>query len=451
MMNKHHPTVRFAPSPTGFFHIGIARTALFNYFFAQKNKAKYVVRFEDTDTERSKREFEQDIYEGLAWLGVTYEEEYRQSERGELYTQEIERLLESGVAYVSRETEGEREEVIRFNNPGGEVSFEDEIRGTVTFDVSELGNFVIARSKSEPLYHLAVVIDDIAMGVTHVIRGEDHISNTPRQLLILEALGGARPVYAHIPMILAPDRSKMSKRYGAVSVSEYRNLGFLPEALVNYLALLGWNPGTDEEVLSTGEIVEQFDLSRIQRSGAVFSIEKLRWFNEQHLKARPFDVQQAGLVEFLNERSGAIERTKELSRHIQENAALAHTVLERISVYSDAEKLLGEGEYDFVFERPEIEVDKLVWKDTSESVTASHLDYIRSVIEGMDQDALSPEEIKSEIWDYATEKGRGEVLWPLRYTLSGKERSPDPFTLGAILGKEETVARIDNARAALAS
>ncbi|MEK7506432.1 MAG: glutamate--tRNA ligase, partial [Patescibacteria group bacterium] len=209
---------RFAPSPTGNLHVGSARTALFNYLFTKKHGGTFLLRIEDTDKERSKKEFEDDILHGLSWLGISYDGEIvRQSERTVLYKTYLERIVASGAAYEAEENKDKTGKVIRFKNPNKTVAFHDLIRGDISFDTAELGDFVVAKDKETPLYHLAVVVDDHEMGITHVIRGEDHISNTPRQILIQEAIGAKRPLYAHIPLILAPDRSKLSKRHGAVS------------------------------------------------------------------------------------------------------------------------------------------------------------------------------------------------------------------------------------------
>jgi len=239
---------RFPPSPTGYLHIGRARTALFNYLFTQKNKGKMVFRIEDTDKERSKKEYEDNIIECLEWLGISYDlGPLRQSERNDIYEKYIKILIDNGSAYVSKENteNGGRSEVIRFKNPNKKISFSDLVRGEVTIDTTDLGDFIIAKSITEPLYHLTVVVDDHEMGITHIIRGEDGISNTPRQILIEEGIGAIRPIYAHIPLILATDKSKLSGRHGAVSVTEFRDMGYLPQAMVNFLALLGWNPGDD--------------------------------------------------------------------------------------------------------------------------------------------------------------------------------------------------------------
>ena len=270
--------VRMAPSPTGNFHVGGARTALFNFLFARKNNGKFILRIEDTDKERSKKEFEDDIFESLEWLGLKYDEFYRQSERGEIYKNYVEKMLNNDSVYEAED------KVIRFRNPNKKVKFNDLVRGEIEFDTTELKDFVIAKSADEPLYHLAVVIDDCESGITHVIRGEDHISNTPRQILIQEAIGAPRPLYAHLPLILTQDRSKLSKRkHGeSVSLGYYRDKGYSPEAVINYLALLGWNPGTEQEIFTLEELINVFDLARVHKGGAIFDEKKLAWVNRKH-------------------------------------------------------------------------------------------------------------------------------------------------------------------------
>ncbi len=277
---------RFAPSPTGHFHIGSARTAIFNYLYAKKYKGKFILRIEDTDKERSKPEFETEIEESMSWLSLDWDSSYKQSDRTDIYKEELIELLENNSAYVSKEEKGDRSEVIRFKNPNKIIEFEDSIRGKVKFDTSDLGDFVIAKSETEPLYHFTVTVDDSKMGITNIIRAEDHISNTPRQILIIEALGFDRPKYAHIPLILSSDRSKLSKRYGsgATSIIKLKEKGFLPEAVLNYLTLLGWNPGTDQEIFKKEDLIESFSLEKIQKGGAVFDEEKLKWINKNHIK-----------------------------------------------------------------------------------------------------------------------------------------------------------------------
>lgn len=440
MQTKKEKVVRFAPSPTGLLHIGSVRTALFNYLFAKKEGARFILRFEDTDKERSKKEFEENILEGLSWLDLSYDEIYKQSERTDIYKAHLERLIQSGNAYVSAEEEGDRSSVIRFKNPNHSITFMDSIRGEVTFDTTELGDFVIAKSMTEPLYNFAVVVDDLDMGVTDIIRGEDHISNTPRQILIIEALGGDRPNYAHIPMILAPDRSKMSKRHGAVSVTEYREQGFLPEALINYLAFLGWNPGGDQEVFSREELIDKFSLERVHRSGAIFSIEKLRWFNAEHLKLLPQTEKEEKIYSYLKEKNVS---ENYLSLY-KANEAFRSALSERAETLGDIYNEILSREYEYLLEPPSTEKDQLLWKDSLPETTKEHLEKVRDLLSSV-EDFSDPKNIKTAIWDYATEKGRGEVLWPTRMALSGKERSLDPFTISAIVGKIETIKRIESA------
>ena len=435
---------RFPPSPTGYFHIGSARTALFNYLFAAQHKGTMRLRFEDTDKERSKKEFEDDIVAGLTWLGISYAPDIRrQSERTSIYRKHLHTLIEKGAAYEAESSTADpSKKVIRFKNPNATVCFTDLVRGEVSFGTTELKDFIVAKNVDEPLYHLTVVIDDAEMGVTHVIRGEDHISNTPRQILILEALGFERPQYAHIPLILAPDRSKLSKRHGAVSVNEYRKLGFLPQALINYLALLGWNPGGDRELFSIEELAQAFDIARIQKGGAIFDIEKLRWFNREHLlrlSEKEFSAEALPILE------AALKK-----RGVAWNATMGEKLLpvlrERISVWGDISEAVAEGDIDYFFEMPKLSAPNIPFKGSSVAETAEHLHEIRKLLSALPSSGcVDPAKIKAAVWDYADKKGRGAVLWPFRFSLTGKEKSPDPFSVAAMLGKDKTLARIDSA------
>ena len=429
---------RFPPSPTGNFHIGSARTALFNYLYAKNQGGEMILRFEDTDKARSKEEFEKDILESLEWLGIKYDDgPYKQSERGEVYKKHLQKLIDEGKAYISKEEvkeEGDRPEVIRFKNPNTTITFNDEVRGEITFDTTELKDFVIAKSLEEPLYHFAVVVDDAEMGITHIIRGEDHISNTPRQILILEALGFERPVYAHIPLILAPDKSKMSKRHGAVSITEYKEMGYLPEALINYLALLGWNPGDDREIFSIDDLIKEFSLEKVQKSGAVFNQEKLDWINKKYLEKIP----EEGKKEIIRKVFG-----ENLSDDVFEK--IIPIVFERIHKISELEEAVENGEWDWLVGEPEYEKELLYWKDNKDdSVYIKRLQFVREKLNELNED-FSPEDVKNLIWDFASQEGRGDVLWPLRVAFSGKEKSPDPFELVYVLGRDESINRINNA------
>jgi glutamyl-tRNA synthetase len=277
--------VRFAPSPTGYLHVGGARTALFNWLYARRHGGTFVLRIEDTDAERSSWEMVAGIVDGLRWLGLDWDEgpdvggahaPYFQSQRLEKYREQAERLVREGKAYLD-------EGAIRFKVPPGQTSFDDLVHGTVTFENEHIENFVILRSDRHPTYHLSVVVDDIDMRITHVVRGDDHISNTPKQVLLYEAFGAKPPAFAHVPLILGPDKKRLSKRHGATSVMEYHRLGYLPEAMVNFLALLGWSPGGDRELFVRDELIERFTLEGISGGNAVFNPEKLDWFNQQHI------------------------------------------------------------------------------------------------------------------------------------------------------------------------
>jgi len=432
---------RFAPSPTGLFHAGSYRTALFAYIFAKQNKGKFILRIEDTDKERSKKEYEENIIESLKWLGLDYDEFFRQSERTDIYKSYIKKLVDSGHAFVSKETPkepGDRAEVIRFKNPNKKVVFEDLIRGKIEFDTTELGDFVIAKSMEEPVFHLVNVVDDHLMGMTHIIRGEDHISNTPRQILIYEAIGATVPKFAHIPLLLAPDRSKLSKRHGAVPMTEYRERGYIPDALINYMALLGWHPADDKEVLSLDEIIAQFSLDRVQKSGAIFDEEKLAWFNKQYIGRLADD-------EFASYASAFVpEWIATSSDHFRK---LIPVLRDKISTLSDIPKLLAaDGELGFVRELKAYQPEALLWKkDPNKASALAHLTKVQELIGAIADGSFTSEGVKNAVWGYAEVKGKGDVLWPMRMALSGQEKSPDPFTCASILGREESMRRIGDA------
>jgi len=435
---------RIAPSPTGLFHIGTARTALFNYLYAKKYGGTFLVRIEDTDRVRSKPEFEEDILSGLAWLGIAHDGDIvRQSDRAAdgVYTRELERLIASGAAYVSKEPAKDDPsrtvEVVRLKNPGRTLTFHDEVRGDISFDTTELADFVIARSLTDPLYHFAVVVDDAEAGVTHVIRGEDHISNTPRQILIQEALGYQRPVYAHLPLILAPDRSKMSKRKGATSMVEYRARGFLPQAIVNYLVLMGWNPGTDQEVFTLDELIQLFSIEGIQKGGAVFDSEKLKWLNRQHRAKLPAREMEALFT-------GQLDESYPDLRDLFVRCPLAlEDVLERFATSGEFYDAVQAGEFAFYYEQPSVSREALVFKkDPHPEYLGTRLHKLTELLDGVDADHFTALKVKNAVWDYAEQEGRGNVLWPMRYALSGRDKSPDPFLIAEALGKEETLVRL---------
>jgi nondiscriminating glutamyl-tRNA synthetase len=450
---------RFAPSPTGYFHAGSYRTALFAWIFARQNNGKFILRIEDTDKTRSKKEYEDNIIESLKWLGLTYDAFYRQSDRTEIYKKYIQQLIASGHAYISNEelpvdnnvghidsdtnrsksdnsTSTNRKEVIRFKNPNKKVRFDDIVRGTIESDTTELGDFIIAKSLDEPVFHLAVVVDDHDAGVTHVIRGEDHISNTTRHILLYEALGAALPKYAHIPLLLAPDRSKLSKRNGAVAVSEYRDRGYLASAVFNYLTLLGWHPSDDREVLGTEDIIKEFTLERIQKGGAIFDEEKLAWFNRQY-------ILQLSDTEFTEHVAPFIPEW--LSTRNQSFKNLLPLLREKVGKFSDVTDFFSkDGELSFIKEAIPYPKELLLWKKKPDMNTSIlHLKQSLEILSTVPESSFTSEAIKALLWPYAEANGKGDVLWPLRVALTGKERSPDPFISAAILGKEESLRRIE--------
>lgn len=436
---------RIPPSPTGHLHIGTVRTALFNYLFARHHGGKFVFRSEDTDRTRSTKEFENEIISGLQALGLNWDNEeiIRQSERVDIYRRYLDEGIGKGVFYISKEESkqnpGETVEVVRLKNPNKTITFTDLIRGDITFDTTELGDIVVARSLNDALYHLTVVVDDFEMGVTHVLRGEDHISNTPRQILIQEALGFGRPEYAHLPLILAPDRSKMSKRHGAVAVSEYLDEGFLPAAIINYLALLGWNPGTDKEIFTLEELVKDFDISGVHKAGAIFDRQKFLWFNKQHLGSLSDEEYLKKVQDFLPEKVLTLPDFTE-----ERLLKLLPTIKERTEALGEISTAAGAGEYDFAFKDPDVPTAMIRWKnDASLEVVLPRLQKLLELLEKTD--FSSPDAIKNSLWDYVLSEGKGEVLWPFRVALTGLERSPDPFTVAYIIGPVDTKRRIKRA------
>jgi len=381
-LKKKKIVTRFAPSPTGFLHLGNYRTALFSYIFARQNNGKFLLRIEDTDKERSRKEYTDDILENLKWSKLNYDSISHQSKNQINHEKYLQKLVDSGKAYVSKETPkevGDRTEVIRFKNPNKKITFTDLIRGEITIDTSDLKDFVIAKSLNEPLFHLAVVVDDFESGVTHIIRGEDHISNTPRQILIQEAIGAPRPIYAHLPLILAPDRTKLSKRNGGTSINEVKNQGYLPEALINFLALLGWNPGTDEEIFSLDELIQKFNISSIQKSGAIFNVERLDWINKKYLEK----MSEKERVDYLKP-----HLPKELTEETKEK--LIPVIFERIHKVADVEEMKKTGEFDYLIKKPEYKMEDLPWKNDDPETAKIHLEDAYNRLQSLKNSETSP-------------------------------------------------------------
>lgn len=447
-VSKQRPkgvVTRFAPSPTGLFQVGGVRSALFNYLYARQHKGVYILRCEDTDPMRSKKEYEDYFLEVFSWLGLEHDEYYRQSERGAIYRKYLGELISSGKAYLSKENpkkEGGRAEVVRFKNPNIVVTFHDEILGDISVDTTDLGDFVIARDMESPLYHFSVVVDDFAMGITHVIRGKEHVANTPRQILVQEAIGAPRPIYAHLPLILSTDRKKLSKRDPNVTPAlTYRDNGYLPEALLNFMALIGWNPGGEQEVFSKEELLKLFSLKRIQRSDGIFNLDKLEWLNKEHIKRLANEALMANIEAHL-----PVE-IKNLSGYSREKLTRVAPILaEHITHFGEIASMSALGELTYYFEAPVYPKERLFWKEERDAAKLlARLYKLKTIIGTIDIENFSKENVKNVIWSYAEEEGRGEVLWPMRFALSGRDKSPDPFQLAEIFGKEETLKRLGNA------
>jgi glutamyl-tRNA synthetase len=427
---------RFAPSPTGSFHVGGIRSALYNFIFARQNNGTYILRSEDTDKERSKREYEEEFLELFNWLGLKHDQFFRQSDRLEIHQRYLKKMIEDGYAYLSKEIpkeEGQREEVIRFKNPNKKITFDDLILGEITVDTTDLGDFVIARDMNEPLYHLTVVVDDFEMGVTHVIRGQEHTPNTPRQILIQEAIGAPRPKYAHLPLILNSERAKLSKRDKSVMPAiGYMKNGYLPEALINFMALNGWNPGGERELFTLEELINIFDITKVQKSGGVFNPEKLDWINKEYIKKLSNKELEKKVFEWL---------PKEL-----QIKKLIPLIIERISKFADIKTMVDNSELTYFFDKPKYEKEKLLYKNTDAQKTAANLRKVIDALGMTEEGDYSKENIKITLMELADGlESRGEILHPVRFALSGLDKSPDPFILAEILGKEETINRLNTA------
>jgi len=427
---------RFAPSPTGFLHLGAYRTAIFSYLHAKKNGGRFILRIEDTDKERSKKEFEENIIESLKWLGLGYDELYRQSKNVARHKFFLEKMIKEGSAYISNEEAKDGTEVIkeivRFKNPNIDVTFTDVIKGEVTMNTKDLGDFVLAKNLSEPLFHLAVVVDDFEEGVTHVIRGEDHVSNTPRQILIQRAIGAPTPIYAHLPLVLGSDKLKLSKRRGALPISAYQTQGYLPEAILNGIAFVGWNPGGEQEIFSHDELVQSFDLSRVQKSPAIFNEEKLEWFNKEYIKKLSSEEIEKNILARLPEKL--------------QNKKLVSLIFERINKWGDVESMVGAGEFDFFLHAPKYDKAKLIFKNSNVEKTKKSLELAIKVLSDLTEENFDIENIKSALMLVAEQlETRGELLHPVRFALTGRDKSPDPFIVASVLGKNETMSRLQKA------
>ena len=492
--------VRFAPSPTGPLHVGGSRTALFNYLFAKKNKGKFVLRIEDTDLERSQQKWTEEIISELKWLGVNWDEgpdidgghgPYKQSQRIDIYKKYLEKLLSEDKAYycfcTEQDLENKRQEqmsrgvapkydgtcahlskddinnnfaekkacVIRFRVNSKKVKFDDLVRGEVEFDTGLLGDIVIAKNLETPLYHFAVVVDDYQMKISHVIRGEEHLSNTPRQILLQEALGFDKLEYAHLPLMLNPDRSKLSKRQGDVALSDYHKQGYLPEALVNFMVLLGWNPGTEKEVFSISQLAKEFSIEKVQKAGAVFNIQRLDFLNGLYIREKsiekltelclPFLI-DSGLIIKVGESYERADTREMISiKNLEKIIEVSKTRLKKLSEISELSEFFLKDK--LVYSKNMFAWQKMTDGDIKDSLWASE----KSLSEIKKWDLKNIEEsLLNAVKKFNAEKGypeqnKGYLLWPLRVALSAKEASASPFEIADILGKEKTIKRIKEA------
>ncbi len=470
--------VRFAPSPTGHLHIGGARTALFNWLFARHTGGTFVLRIEDTDTARSTAESEKAVLEDLAWLGLSWDEgpeaggdrgPYRQSERREIYREQADRLLDEGKAYRCYCTDEEletkrkgalanglvpqydgtcrgisagdeerlrsegRAPVVRLYGPTEDIAFEDLVRGAVEFKKGMLGDFVIMRSDGRPTYNFAVVVDDALMEITHVIRAEEHLSNTMRQILVYRTLGFEPPTFVHVSLIVDKDRSKLSKRRGATSVAEFREQGFLPGAIVNYLSLLGWSHPEAAEVLSREQLVDAFDLARVSPSPAAFDEDKLSWVNAHHIREEPLE-RVVELARPFAERAGFVEADPERFAAI---VGLVREGLERLGDLPEEIAIFFGDEVEF-----ESEAREWVEGETGSGVVRE----LRTAVE-REAEALSPGTFKSILKGVGRELGvKGKDLFmPARAALTGRTHGPALGEVAAILGRERVLTRLSSA------
>jgi nondiscriminating glutamyl-tRNA synthetase len=496
MPDKIDIRTRFAPSPTGFLHIGGIRTALFNYLFAKSQNGKFVLRIEDTDKERSKKEYEENILEELKWLGLDWDEgpeadgkygPYRQSEKTVVYADYLKKLLDQNKAYycfcseadleaqrqyqmsigeaphyngkcanlkkeeVQKLLEAGKPSVIRFRVEPKKVKFHDLIRGEVEFDAKLFGDVVIAKDINSPLYNFSVVIDDYEMKISHVIRGEEHLSNTPKQILLHEALNLPMPKYAHLPLILAPDRTKMSKRMGDTAVSDYKKNGYLPEAIVNFIAFLGWNPGGEKEIYSLESLNKEFQIERIQKAGAIFDIKRLDFINGFYIRQKSLTEITKLCLPYLLEGKLINPDNQPLTYKITESGEeIKLNSLEKIiSLYKERLVKLSEiTELTDFFFKDKLDYDKslLIWKEMTDVEIKTSLETLLKIFDKIKEGDWIKENLEKEIMPEAEKtKNRGGMLWPFRAALTGKKASAGPFEVAAALGKEKSQKRIQEA------
>lgn len=419
--------VRFAPSPTGFLHIGGARTALFNWMYAKSQNGVFVLRIEDTDMVRSKQDFLDEIMDSMKWLGLSWDELYKQSDRFDLYREYANKLLQEGKAYK------EGEAIILKMIREQEIKLYDIIRGEITFDANEIKDQVLIKSDGSPAYSFCCVLDDALMEISHVIRGEDHISNTPKQIAIYEALGFKPPKFAHLPLINAEGGGKMSKRSGAVAVTDYRKAGFLPQALVNYLMLLGWAPGPNEEIIGLDQAVKKFSIKKINKAAAAFSMDKLRWINAQYIRQTAAEEIKALLIPLLRE-AGLIGEAYD-DGYLTEAVELYKGRLSTLRDFVEWAAFLFSEDVTFDPHSKEQHLGKDLSKEFAKLCQKLEAvpDFSAENAEAAFKEATASLGIKP-----------GELVHPVRVALTGLSIGPSLFHIMSLLGKERTLKRLND-------
>ncbi len=415
---------RFAPSPTGYLHIGGARTALFNWLYARSQGGQFILRIEDTDLNRSRPEYIDEILKSMQWLGMSWDECFYQSRRFDLYREQAKKLIDQDKAY----SEGE---AVLLKIPQKEIKVYDLIRGEIIFDTAVLKDEVLIKSDGSPTYSFACVVDDTTMGISHVIRGEDHISNTPKQMMIYEALERKSPKFAHLPLIMGEDGARLSKRTGSVAVSDYQKTGFLPQGMMNYLLLLGWSPGQNQEIIPMKQAMKKFSIKKVNKAAAIFSIDKLKWVNAQYIKSKPVEELETVMRSFLIER-GLIAADFPQSR-LREIIALYHSRMSTFRDFIDRADFFFRDDYaiDEVAAEKYLKEDHQKDFETLAERFSQVEDFHAKNIEDIFRDFVDERQMKSS-----------DLVHPIRVALTGKDVGPGLFETIAVLGKEKTVQRL---------
>lgn len=463
---------RFAPSPTGFMHVGNLRSALYTYLLAKKNNGILILRIEDTDKEREVQGAKEHIQKVLKWVGINWDEgpdiggshaPYVQSERLDLYKKYAEKLIDKGLAYTDPYKEEDVQKLrdkailekrpflyrehrpenppawdgskpLRFKIPKiKSYNWHDLVFGNLSAGPEALDDFILIKSDGYPTYNFCHIVDDIEMGITHVVRGQEYISSIPKYLSLYEALEIKPPIFVCLPHIMGKDGiKKLGKRDGAKDSLEYKDEGYLPEAMVNFLALLGWHPKSDKEIFTMEELIENFEVERIQKSGAQWNQEKLDWINKEHIKKLSPEDLEKNIFAWLPEKL--------------RNIKIVPLITERISKFKDIDDMVKNRELDYFYKKPQYLKEKLIFKNSGVDIILKNLSQSLEIIKNIEEKRFNRENIKVLLMELAEKtNNRGEVLHPVRMALTGLDKSPDPFTVAEILGKDEVISRLNNA------